>query len=51
MNSDFALRTIKSALELALKNQTEEIQSKQRQTTMKVLSPTVILPIFTYQLR
>lgn len=50
-NSDFALRTIKSALELTLKNQTEEIQSKQRQTTMKVLSPTVILSIFTHQLR
>lgn len=42
-NYELALMTIKSALEHALKDQTEE----SKQSTMKVSSPTIILSILT----
>lgn len=43
------LKDHKKCLRSTVKDQTEEIQSKQ--TTMKVSTPTIILSIFTHQLR
>lgn len=45
-NSEFALMTIKRALEHTLKDQTEESKA----STGKVSSPTIIISIFSSQL-